>query len=112
MARVDRRFPPAPSFPCNDIVWTARHACNPPRAATFLATISDAERFPLDGEGPAAAASGATNTTPKQIVCSFLSMDFILLSPRLNGRLSPSIARSSGLFQHQSDGAAGADLYR
>src|SRR6516164_6304258 len=47
-ARAARRLPPAPIFPCSDMVWTARHACKPPRAATFLSTISAAESWARD----------------------------------------------------------------
>jgi hypothetical protein len=41
------------------MVWTARQACNPPRAATFLSAISAAESLAAAGATSAAAANDA-----------------------------------------------------
>src|SRR6266851_9896919 len=49
-----------------EIVWTARHACNPPRAAMFLSTIAAAERLAPVGVSPAANAE-MTNASEMQV---------------------------------------------
>ena len=65
-----RWFPPNPIFPSIVIVWTARQACNPPRAATFLSAISAADSFADAGELPAAAATEKTDATETRIARS------------------------------------------
>src|SRR5215472_10304568 len=56
-SRVARRLPPAPILPCIERVWTARHAGNPPRAATFFCAISAADSLAAAGGVPGAALS-------------------------------------------------------
>src|SRR5260370_36955525 len=72
---VARRFPPAPSLPCIDIVWTARHACKPPRAATFFSTIAAAESLTCAGVSPPAAASETANASDIQTASDFRNID-------------------------------------
>src|SRR6476646_8157758 len=58
-----------------DIVWTARHASNPPRAATFLSTIAAAERLAGEGDVSPAAASETANASEVQTDNVFRNMD-------------------------------------
>src|SRR5439155_1412687 len=72
---VARRFPPAPSFPCIDIVWTARHACKPPRAATFLSTMAAAESLACEGVSPPAAPRETANASDIEMTSDFRNID-------------------------------------
>src|SRR5882762_9334094 len=72
---VARRFPPAPSFPCIDIVWTPRHACKPPRAATFFSTIAAAESLASEAVSLPAALSETANASDKQMASDFRNID-------------------------------------
>src|SRR5438309_10695252 len=72
---VARRFPPAPSFPCIDIVWTARHACKPPRAATFLSTIAAAESLACEGVSPPAAPREPANASDIELTSDLRNID-------------------------------------
>src|SRR2546430_3652822 len=72
---VARRFPPAPNLPCNDIDWTARHACKPPRAATFFSTIAAAESLASEGVLPSAVASETANASDIEMATGFRNID-------------------------------------
>jgi hypothetical protein len=69
------RFPPAPSLPCIDIVWTARRDCKPPRAATFFSTIVAAESLVCEGVSPPAAVIETANASDIQTASDFRKID-------------------------------------
>src|SRR5882762_8177782 len=102
---VARRFPPAPSLPCIDIVWTARHACKPPRAATFFSTIAAAESLTCEGVSPPAAASETANASDIQTASDFRDIDATSFEDfRLRPELSIGSNRITFFARRQAPG--------
>src|SRR5882762_2956038 len=104
---VARRFPPAPSFPCIDIVCTARHACKPPRAATFFSTIAAAESLVCEEVSPPAAARETANASDIEIPSDFRNIDATSFKDlRLGLELRIGSNRISFFAQRQAPGAS------
>src|SRR6267378_5457192 len=100
---VARRFPPAPSLPCIDIVWTARHDCKPPRAATFFSTIAAAESLAGEGVSPPAAARETVNASDTQKISGFRNIDATSFEDlRLRLKLSIGSKDISFFARHQA----------
>jgi hypothetical protein len=56
------------------MLWTARHACNPPRASTFFATISSADNLDPAGGISAGAAMQTADARDMQVSNDLLNI--------------------------------------
>src|SRR5438552_8169984 len=99
---VARRFPPATSFPCIDIVWTARHACKPPRAATFLSTMAAADSLACEGVSPPAAPRETANASDIEMTSDFRNIATSFEDLRLRLELSIGSRDIFFLARHQA----------
>src|ERR1700730_7328907 len=79
MGSVGRLFPPASIFPFIDRDGPPRQACRPPRAETFLSTISAAESWACGGRVSAPVAREMASTVKIQAATVFRNMDHSLI---------------------------------